>query len=163
MQRGWNSSNGQLDSQIEAARTNPQIGLKGASIGQPNKDGSIKTLGGDPVNITNLLLGAKQQTTTEQINVGSITIVDDDGKYMMDRKDLLSSNNNGARRFFHQSRNDNATVISDFSNLQTKQLGILRNHPRIKSRGNSGDLYHARGKSQEEWESDKIIEKRVQN
>lgn len=58
MQRGWNSSNGQLDHQIEGARTNPQIGFKNASIGQ-HKDGSIKTLGGDPVNITNLLLGAK--------------------------------------------------------------------------------------------------------
>ena len=91
----------------------------------------MNSLGGEPVNISNLLLGAKQQTS-EQINVGCITIVDDDGKLMMDRKMLIEGNNlshqTNARRLFSQSRNINGQVTtSDFSNLQTKQLGILRN------------------------------------
>lgn len=47
----------------------------------------MNSLGGEPVNISSLLMGAKQ--TSEQINVGCITIVDDDGKLMMDRKTLL--------------------------------------------------------------------------
>jgi len=37
-------------------------------------------------------MGAKQQTT-DPINVGSITIVDDDGKFMIDRKLLLEAHN----------------------------------------------------------------------
>ena len=50
----------------------------------------LKSLGGEPVNISSLLMGAKQQTT-DPINVGSITIVDDDGKFLIDRK-LLEAN-----------------------------------------------------------------------
>jgi len=51
----------------------------------------LKSLGGEPVNISSLLMGAKQQTT-DPINVGSITIVDDDGKFLIDRKLLLEAN-----------------------------------------------------------------------
>lgn len=67
--------------------------------------------------------------------MGSITIVDDDGKFMIDRKLLLEANNSASqqtkgRRLFSQSRNINGQVTSttDFSNLQTKQLGILKNN-----------------------------------
>jgi len=61
----------------------------------------MNSLGGDPVNISSLLLGAKQQT--DRINVGSITIVDDDGKFMIDRKLLAEANNSNqchGRRLF---------------------------------------------------------------
>ena len=87
MQRGWNSG------QSQSISTNPQIGFKNLI---DNKNSSIgveqKELGGDPVNISNLLMGAKQQTG-EQINAGCVTIVDDDGKFLMDRKMLLEANN----------------------------------------------------------------------
>jgi hypothetical protein len=52
-------------------------------------------LGGDPVNISNLLIGAKQQTA-DPLQAGSITIVDDDGKHMIDRKLLLEANNSAS-------------------------------------------------------------------
>jgi len=71
----------------------------------PNAFGSIKmsntnqnnveihSLGGDPVNISNYISLAKQPTATDKINVGCITIIDDDGKYMLDRKLLLEAGN----------------------------------------------------------------------
>ena len=90
--------------------------------GQQN-DGALKSLGGDPVNISSLLMGAKQQTG-EPMNAGSITIVDDDGKHMIDRKLLLEANNSAsqqtnARRLLSQSRHINGQVTgtSDFSSL----------------------------------------------
>jgi len=71
-------------------------GLNGEKTGQ-QQDGGLKPLGGEPVNISNLLMGAKQQTT-EPINVGSITIVDDDGKFMIDRKLLLEAHNSASQQ-----------------------------------------------------------------
>ena len=70
--------------------------------------------------------------------MGCITIVDDDGKFMMDRKMLLEANNSShqtnARKLFSQSRNTNNehATQSDFSNLQTKQLGILKNANKVQ-------------------------------
>ena len=123
MQRGWNSRAAQNGN----ASTNPQIGFKNlmnadqknASIGVDGKE--VVSLGGDPVNISNLLMGAKQQTS-EPINVGCVTIVDDDGKFLMDRKMLLeanySSHQTDARKLFTMSRNIYGQVTtSDFSNL----------------------------------------------
>lgn len=90
-------------------------------------------------------MGANQQTS-EQINAGSITIVDGDGKYMVDRKLLQEANNSAsqqtnARKLLSQSRNINGQVTtSDFSSLQTKQLGILRNN-------NTSLIYANQGKT----------------
>jgi hypothetical protein len=91
---------------------------KNSSVSEPKE---VNSLGGDPVNISNLLIGAKQ-STNEQINVGCVTIVDDDGKLMMDRKLLVEANNSShqtnARRLFSMSRNIYGQVTtSDFSNL----------------------------------------------
>lgn len=61
----------------------------------PQNDRALKSLGGDPVNITSLLMGAKQQTV-DTLNAGSITIVDDDGKHMIDRKLLMEANNSAS-------------------------------------------------------------------
>ena len=71
---------------------NSSIGVVSTCLKEEAKNDKMNSLGGDPVNISNLLMGAKQQTS-EQINVGCITIVDDDGKFMMDRKMLLEANN----------------------------------------------------------------------
>lgn len=51
------------------------------------------------MNISNLLLGAKQQTA-EQINVGQITIVEDEGKKLLDRKLYFEPTNNSASQDF---------------------------------------------------------------
>jgi len=40
-------------------------------------------------------MGAKQNT---DMNIGSITIVDDDGKFMIDRKLLLEANNSASQQ-----------------------------------------------------------------
>lgn len=66
--------------------------------------------------------------------MGSITIVDDDGKLMLDRKLLIeatsnhSSHQTNVRRFSNSRVVNGQVTTSDFSNLQTKQLGILRNN-----------------------------------
>ena len=69
---------------------------------QNNAD--IHSLGGEPVNISNYISQAKQPSATDKINVGCITIIDDDGKYMIDRKLLLDAGNSShqtkARRLF---------------------------------------------------------------
>jgi len=66
--------------------------------------------------------------------VGSITIVEDEGKNLLDRKLYLDSNNSASqlthdRKFNENSRNqkNGQTATSDLSNLQTKQLGIFKN------------------------------------
>lgn len=111
MQRGWNSGYSgevgniqaqigysynnltnmvRLRKEITSGQTGVLNGLnaeKQATVTDPN----LKSLGGEPVNIANLLLGAKQQTT-EKINIGSITIVDDDSKNLLDRKLFLDAN-----------------------------------------------------------------------
>lgn len=93
MQRGWNSGysavGGVNDGFQNLTGLNAAAGMT-VDKGPSQNDGALKSLGGEPVNITNLLMGAKQ-LTTDQINVGSITIVDDDGKYMIDRKLLLEA------------------------------------------------------------------------
>lgn len=101
MQRGWNSGYSAVGGVNEGFQNltglNAAEGMAAENgPSQTQNDGALKSLGGDPVNITNLLMGAKQQTT-EQINVGSITIVDDDGKYMIDRKLLLEANNSASQ------------------------------------------------------------------
>ena len=87
-------------------------------------------------------MGAKQQPT-EPINVGSITIVDDDGKFTNN-----SSQQTKGRKLFQNSRNLNGqqTGTTDFSNLQTKQLGIQRfqmlQNKRIADSVNSSQVQH---------------------
>lgn len=66
-----------------------------ADKGPSQNDVGLKSLGGEPVNISNLLMGAKQQTA-DPLQAGSITIVDDDGKHMIDRKLLLEANNSAS-------------------------------------------------------------------
>jgi len=66
-----------------------------ADKGPSQNEGGLKSLGGEPVNISNLLMGAKQQTVDSH-HAGSITIVDDDGKHMIDRKLLLEANNSAS-------------------------------------------------------------------
>jgi hypothetical protein len=66
-----------------------------ADKGPSQNDVGLKSLGGEPVNISNLLMGAKQQTA-DPLHAGSITIVDDDGKHMIDRKLLLEANNSAS-------------------------------------------------------------------
>lgn len=88
---------------------------------------ALRSLGGEPVNISHLLLGAKQQTT-DKINVGSITIVEDN-KNLLDRKLFMDANNSASQptngRKMIQSRNEASnqernTKSSEISNLQTK-------------------------------------------
>lgn len=113
MQRGWNSGQASNNAKGFTANApqslktltnirgigkdtlnnqNSSIGIVSGGIAAETKNEKMASLGGDPVNISNLLMGAKQQTS-EHINVGCITIVDDDGKFMMDRKTLLEANN----------------------------------------------------------------------
>ena len=97
-------------------------------MGAHNKgDAALKSLGGDPVNIANLLLGARQTTTTEQINVGSITIVDDDSKFcrLFNEASGSQQSNNGRKILAVARQNNNQG--DHFSNLSTKQLGIFKN------------------------------------
>ena len=119
---------------------------------------ALRSLGGEPVNISHLLLGAKQQTT-DKINVGSITIVEEN-KNLLDRKLFMEANNSASqptngRKLMHQSRNETnhqeqATKSSDISNLQTKQLGIF------KQRGSQNSMVNFKATNGERKTSESI-------
>ena len=136
--------------------------IKMTNMSQNNVE--LNSLGGEPVNISNLLLGAKNPATSDQINVGCITIIDDDGKYMIDRKLLIDANNSShqtkARRLFSQSRNTNGQqTTSDFSNLQTKQLSILRNNYRPMAIQNNYILAHDKmNEPFEDYKDDAVLQ-----
>jgi hypothetical protein len=63
------------------------------------------SLGGNPVNIKSFLVSAKQDQS--EINVGCVTIVDDDGKLLIDRKIIQKGSGKAkelaARKLSHDS------------------------------------------------------------
>jgi hypothetical protein len=83
-------------------------------------------LGGDPVNISHFLQGAKQ-TSNNLIKGGYVTIVDDDGKIILDRKLLqeatLLESGYLEKRGSKRSEKDESAVTEE----RKRQLGIFRN------------------------------------
>ena len=84
-------SNTNIGANLQNEGVDPRTMVQGGATAKNHSNIEMNSLGGDPVNISSLLIGAKQQT--DRINVGSITIVDDDGKLMLDRKLLHEANN----------------------------------------------------------------------